>query len=47
MKKSIRFNTEKGITGEIRFDSESVDFIEYNATVVFDGWKRDCYRKCI
>lgn len=36
MKKSIRFNTDKGITGEIRFDSDSVDFIECNATVVFD-----------
>lgn len=36
MKKSIRFNTDKGTTGEIRFDSDSVDFMEYNATVVYD-----------
>lgn len=36
MKKSIRFKTKKGTTGEIRFDSDSPDFIKYNATIIYD-----------
>lgn len=36
MKKSIRFKTRKGNTGEIRFDSDSPDFAEYNAVVIYD-----------
>lgn len=36
MKKSIRFNTKNGLTGEIRFDSDSPDFIDYNAMIVYD-----------
>lgn len=36
MKKSIRFNTRKGSTGEIRFNSDSPDFVNYNATIVYD-----------
>lgn len=36
MKRSIRFNTEKGNSGEIRFDSDNPNFAEHNAEVIFD-----------
>lgn len=36
MKKSIRFKTKRGNTGEIRFDSDSPDFIKYNAIIIYD-----------
>lgn len=36
MKKSIRFKTKRGKSGEIRFDSDSPDFIKYNAIIIYD-----------